>query len=76
MKRANFVEWVLWALFSTTTTNQLDDWQDEIDGYVSAMETLMGHTFESGHNISVASMRLTLDPVVSVHRPLLWYSVS
>lgn len=75
VKRDNIVEWLLWALFYTRPADQPSEWEEEINDYVSRMEGLIGHTFEPGRNDGVTSMRLTLDPVPSLHRPLLWYSV-
>jgi hypothetical protein len=66
--------WILWALFSTDTMQP--EWEDEINAYVEDMESILGRKLESGFNDKAGCMRLTFDPVVSLHRPLLWYLVS
>lgn len=40
------------------------------------VERLMGRKLEDGANEEIKCMKVSLDPVVSVHRPFLWYSVS
>lgn len=66
--------WILWALFSTDTYQP--EWEDEINGYIADIEGLLGRTLEEGFNDKIGCMRLTFDPVVSLHRPFLWYLVS
>jgi hypothetical protein len=73
-KRQDVVDWILWALFSSDTADQA--WEDEINVYVGIVEKLLGRELEDGNNKNTKSMRLTLDPVVMVHRPLIWYIVS
>jgi len=76
IKRENVVEWVLWAIFSSDREHASLEWREEIDGYVASIEGQLGKKFEHGYNGNVKSMRLTLDPVVMAHRPLIWYGVS
>ena len=74
IRREDVVLWILWALFSTETHRP--EWEEEINEYVSDIENLLGRTFEPGYNDKAKSMRLTFDPVVAAHRPLVWYIVS
>jgi hypothetical protein len=74
MKRENVIHWILWALFSTETYQS--EWNDEINKYLSEIEGLLGRKLESGNGDHVKAMRLTFDPVVTLHRPLVWYIVS
>jgi hypothetical protein len=67
---------VLWAIFSSDREHASLEWQEEIDSYVTSIEKLLGRKLEPGRNGDVKSMRLTLDPVVMLHRPLVWYGVS
>lgn len=75
IRRENVVEWILWALFSTSRANCLDEWQEEIEDYVQAFQQLLGRELEPGWNEDVECIKVTLDPVNSLHRPLLWYTV-
>ncbi|KAF5320656.1 hypothetical protein D9758_018218 [Tetrapyrgos nigripes] len=53
----------------------LEEWEEEIDMYVKRIEGLLGKTLESGRDAKVEVIRLTLDPVKTVHRPLPWYLI-
>ena len=74
MKRDDVILWTLWALFSTETYQS--EWDDEINGYLFEIECLLDRKLESGYADRAKSMRLTLDPVVTLHRPFVWYIVS
>ncbi|KAF8163801.1 hypothetical protein B0H34DRAFT_697014 [Crassisporium funariophilum] len=77
-KREDAVDWLLWALFSTTRDEApMEEYQAEIDGYIEEIEKLLGKSLEHGHSKDegVRSMRITLDPVVMLHRPLVWYCI-
>lgn len=75
IRRDNIVEWILWALFSTNRDAILEDWEEELEGYIKIVERLMGRKLEDGWNEEIKCMKVTLDPVVALHRPFLWYSV-
>ncbi|THU86288.1 hypothetical protein K435DRAFT_369326 [Dendrothele bispora CBS 962.96] len=85
-KKGNVIEWLLWALFSISPeqAHRLEkegarregeggDLREEIEDYIEKIETLLGTKFEEGRDSTMSSIRLTLDPVKMVHRPLLWY---
>jgi len=76
IQRGNAIDWLLWALFSTHIDDALDEWQEELEQYLSIMSNYLGYSFDLGSSPDVQIMRLTLDPVVMVHRPLVWYIVS
>ncbi|KAI0743297.1 hypothetical protein BC629DRAFT_217644 [Irpex lacteus] len=76
IRRDNLVDWLLWALFSTTTADALvHEWEDELEGYVKTIEKLLGRKLEAGRTAGLECMKVTLDPVVSLHRPFLWYII-
>lgn len=74
VKRENVILWILWALFSTESYQP--EWEEEINEYLSEVESLLGCKLDGGFNEKAKSMRLTFDPVVMLHRPLVWYFVS
>ena len=76
IRRENMKEWLLWALFGCNLDGLREEWFDEIEGYLKRLEAYMGRNFEDGWSATAKCMRLTLDPVVMLHRPLLWYTVS
>ncbi|KAL6300229.1 hypothetical protein BKA93DRAFT_542925 [Sparassis latifolia] len=75
IKRDNMIEWLCWALFGTRRDGLLKEWEEEIEGYLAKIENFQGHKYESGWNNAVQCMKVSLDPVVSLHRPLLWYLI-
>jgi hypothetical protein len=75
-KREDVIDWLLWALFSTTRLDGLvEEHKEEIDGYIEEIEKLLGTRLVPGTDSGVRSLRITLDPVTMLHRPLIWYSV-
>ncbi|KAJ4496246.1 hypothetical protein C8J55DRAFT_532664 [Lentinula edodes] len=75
VKRQNVVEWILWALFSATPETAQESWKEEMEEYVDKVEELLGMKLEQGRVHTTSALRLTLDPVKMVHRPLIWYLV-
>ena len=76
IRRENVVEWLLWAFFSATRDQLVEEWTDEIEEYIHAIEKLLGRKIEPGWNEEIKCMKVSLDPVFSLHRPLVWYLVS
>ncbi|KAH8102381.1 Alpha/Beta hydrolase protein [Cristinia sonorae] len=75
LAKGNLMEWLSWALFSTYPGEVQKESENELLEYVDMLEGLMGRCLPSGRNGEVQSMRITLDPVVSCHRPLVWYLI-
>jgi len=75
--RENVEDWILWAVFSADRFELQDhpEWSQELEGYVIACEKTMNLHFAEGRNPKVKSIRLTLDDVHIIHRPLVWYMV-
>lgn len=73
------MDWLLWALFSTSReqTADIHEHEEELNGYIEALETLAGEKFQDVHSQTegVRSMRINQDPVAMLHRPLAWYFV-
>ncbi|KAG8213576.1 hypothetical protein J3R82DRAFT_10243 [Butyriboletus roseoflavus] len=74
-QKKNVLEWLLWALFSTSMNANWEEWEDEIGEYVATVEKVLGQALPDGYNKDTPCMRLTLDPVPMLHRPLLWYLI-
>ncbi|KAJ4466072.1 hypothetical protein C8R41DRAFT_76995 [Lentinula lateritia] len=75
LKRQNVVEWILWALFSATPETAQEAWEEEMEEYVKKVEELLGMKLEQGRIHATRALKLTLDPVKMVHRPLVWYII-
>ncbi|KAJ3516163.1 hypothetical protein NLJ89_g1291 [Agrocybe chaxingu] len=77
-KREDVVDWLLWALFTTSRENiDIGEYAEELEEYLSGIEKLQGRKLEEGRSGEggVRSIRTTLDPVLMLHRPLLWYLI-
>lgn len=48
--------------------------EEELSEYVDGVQTLLGRTLEPGRG-SAKSLRLTVDKVKMLHRPVVWYLV-
>ncbi|EGN95777.1 hypothetical protein SERLA73DRAFT_95386, partial [Serpula lacrymans var. lacrymans S7.3] len=74
-RKDNVMDWILWALFSTTPDGYSDEWKEEMAQYIITVEQVLGKELETGYNKEARCMRLTLDPVEMLHRPLVWYLI-
>ena len=74
LDRDTFVEWLHWAVFSSTVEDGVE-FLSEVDEYVAEMEQRNGITFLPGPSPKIKPIRVTLDPVRTTHRPLIWYLV-
>ena len=72
IKRENVEEFFCWAFFNKKSPDPGDD--EELEGYVLQLEEILGRKLESGRG-SATCLRLTLEPVGMLHRPLLWYTL-
>lgn len=72
IKRGNLKEWLAWGFFSSPCV--LPDNEVELDGYVAESEKLLGRRLSDGRGKG-RSLRLTIDKVDMLQRPLVWYCV-
>ncbi|TFK46586.1 hypothetical protein OE88DRAFT_1637890 [Heliocybe sulcata] len=75
IQRENVMEWLLWAFFHCTGQDRLKDWEEQLEMCIVQLEKAIGKKFDPGRNPSITSMRTTLDPVLMVHRPFVWYTI-
>lgn len=78
IKRENIREWLTCSFLCSklVTQEEIQDWQDESDRYIAALEVTFNCTIPAGKTEDLPLMRLHDDPVNVVSRPLLWYMVS
>ncbi|KAF8967355.1 hypothetical protein BDZ97DRAFT_1804672 [Flammula alnicola] len=72
------IDCLLWALFSSSREEtSIEDYREELEGYLKEIEKIVGKELDEGHSSGdgLRSMRITLDPVLMLHRPLIWYMV-
>lgn len=78
LRRENVRDWILWAIFGADLQHREETrakYGDEVERYVEQFEKIVGREFPEGRNENVKSLRVTLDPVLMLHRPLIWYMV-
>lgn len=75
VNRENFVEWLYWAIFSTTVEDGAE-FVTEVEEFLAGMEERDGTKLVPGYDPKIKSIRVTFDPVRTAHRPLIWYLVS
>ncbi|KAJ7611720.1 hypothetical protein FB45DRAFT_843771 [Roridomyces roridus] len=75
VKRENVREWILWAMFASTSEDASPEWDEEIDEYIAVLETNIGRQVDPGRVHGVQSLRLSFDPIHALHRPLIWYLI-
>lgn len=75
IKRGNMTEWLCWALFGAHKEDLRKEWEAEIEGYVAEIEKYQGCKYEDGWDAKLSCMKVSLDPVVMLHRPFLWYMI-
>ncbi|KAF8983592.1 hypothetical protein BGZ46_009938 [Entomortierella lignicola] len=75
--RSNMIEWLAWAFWAMTVeevfespTNMMD-----LNQMVDTIEEVKGVKFSEGYNPDVESIRLSFDPVLASHRPLVYYAL-
>ena len=75
VNRDNFVEWLYWAIFSSTVKDG-EEFLSEVEEYLVDLEQRHGTKLIPGHNPKIKPIRVTFDPVRTTHKPLIWYLVS
>ncbi|PPR06116.1 hypothetical protein CVT24_004216 [Panaeolus cyanescens] len=74
-RRRDVRDWLAWALFSVDGQFTSQDVSDELEEYISLLEEASGITFLDDPASKLRSIRVSLDPVLALHRPLLWYLI-
>lgn len=72
IRRENVKEFYCWAFLNRGIWGPADE--EELDEYVDKTEELLGRKLAPGRG-PATPLRLTIDPVNILHRPLLWYMV-
>ena len=72
IKRENIKDFFAWAFLNKADWTTDED--AELERYADGMERLLGREVEKGRGTAVP-LRLTLDGIHMMHRPLLWYLV-
>ena len=69
------MEWLYWAIFSSTVEDG-EEFTLEVEEFLAEMEQRDGTKLIPGYDPKIKPIRVTLDPVQTTHRPLIWYLVS
>lgn len=73
IRRENVKEFFCWSFLNKGNYGLLDD--SELEDYADQLERILGRELPPGRG-SATSLRLTLDRVQMLPRPLVWYLVS
>lgn len=73
VKKENVREFASWAFYNADGVQKSEG--EGLEHFVEGIERLLGSRFDEGRG-NAQSIRLTIDPVVCWHRPLIWYGVS
>lgn len=78
IRRENLREWLAWVFLSSESAEGEDliAWNLESEHYILEMERIFGWTIPPGKTEGLKFMTHNIDPVNTVHRPLVWYMVS
>ncbi|KAI4283475.1 MAG: hypothetical protein L6R38_002117 [Xanthoria sp. 2 TBL-2021] len=71
IRRENVKEFLCWSFLNKRHYGLLDD--QELEDYTDQVETILGRSLPSGKG-NAKPLRLTLDEVPMLHRPLIWYA--
>ncbi|KAI9752043.1 MAG: hypothetical protein M4579_005771 [Chaenotheca gracillima] len=72
IKKENVKEFYRWAFLNTDAVYPADE--EELDGYAEGFEKLLGRKLAPGRG-NARCLRLSLEEVTMVHRPLAWYLI-
>ncbi|KAK9710047.1 hypothetical protein K7432_008680 [Basidiobolus ranarum] len=74
--RDNMVAWLSWVFFTTSYETLADDPEivKELNEMVDFIEAEKGIKFPEGYNSNAKCIRLNIDPVNAIHRPLIFYA--
>jgi hypothetical protein len=72
IKWENVKDFFRWGFLNTAEENTAHD--EELNVYVEGVEQLIGRKLEPGRG-KAKCIRLTIDPVEMIHRPVIWYFV-
>jgi len=76
LRRGNIDEWVSWAFFGCATDEVPTSRRQEADELVDEIIEWMDLRLQPGYNPEVVAMRITMDPIPSAPRPLIYYAVT
>jgi hypothetical protein len=76
IQRENIKEWLLYAFFSCQPSEAGNQYDEELEKYLTTLEDLRHTKFQPGRNKKVSAMKPGFDALRMLHRPLAWYFVS
>uniref|UniRef100_A0A0G4GTA8 AB hydrolase-1 domain-containing protein n=1 Tax=Chromera velia CCMP2878 TaxID=1169474 RepID=A0A0G4GTA8_9ALVE len=75
IRKENVKEWLAWAFFEHSPKSLDTEERRNCQDLMDELERLMEHKFHAGYDPQVKSIRLTMDPLVTMQRPLVFYFV-
>lgn len=72
----NLLDWVAWAFFHCSPDEVPEARMGELQELIDKVKDWAEVDFPEGYNHEVRAMRLTMDPIPSEHRPLMYYIIT
>jgi len=76
LRRGNVLEWVAWAFWNSEVRDVPKDRLSELEELADEIIRWIELDVEPGYNPKASCMRLTMDPIPTAHRPLMYYAVT
>jgi len=76
LRIGNVREWVAWAFFNCVPEEVPGPRAGELEELVFEIVRWMEMDVKPGYNAEASAMRLTMDPIPSAHRPIIYYMVT
>lgn len=75
VRRGNILHFLAWALFYRFPAQLSSEEVRELDEHIDRLQRAARHVFPLGFNADVRCIRLSLDPLKAMHRPLFLYGL-
>jgi hypothetical protein len=74
IKTGNLIEFFAWVFYSRSVEQLTPQQDDEINWMLKTMRTRGDASFDEGYTAGLRCIKLSLDPLRCLHRPLLFYA--
>mmetsp|Transcript_30030 Transcript_30030/g.69170 ORF Transcript_30030/g.69170 Transcript_30030/m.69170 type:complete len:625 (-) Transcript_30030:59-1933(-) len=74
--RDNIAQWMAWAFWNSEPSEVPEECWQEMEQLIDEGQKWAGVDFSDTFNPDAHAMRLTMDPIPSEHRPLIYYTVT
>lgn len=76
IRRGNMEEFLAWAFYHCSTKDVPPERREELEQMLNEGSRWVGIEFKPGYNEDAHAMRITMDRIISEHRPFLFYALT